>query len=163
MQTGNTKVTSDMLEALPYLRSVVLEALRMSPPAPASRRIAVREVNICGQVIPRGTEVHNNWWVTNRLGWQSPEVFDPERWLHSSGENRQDGSSGSYGFSAFSYGPRACIGQTFARLELLAVVAALTGRFEMEIEDKQKPRCIFGIMASPVKPIKLRMRPLQGW
>lgn len=157
-------MTARELESLPYLRGVTLEALRMHPPVPSGeRRVAIRDTVVCGHSIPAGTEIFSHAWVTNRLGWDRAEEFDPERWLGEEAEKRKYGSSGDFEFSPFSHGTRACIGAPFARLEQLALIACLTGRFRFTLCSDPNPQMVFAVTVAPTEPIALKMEPLAGW
>ena len=61
-------------------------------------------------------------------------------------------------------GPRSCIGQTFAKAEFACLLAAVVGRFEMELEDPD--RVIETETAITIRPkggLPLRMKVLEGW
>lgn len=74
-------------------------------------------------------------WLTHRLTTEwSPDAceFNPERWLRP-GQEANGGAKSSSSFLGFSTGPRSCIGEGFAKGEALALLAALVGRFEIEL------------------------------
>ncbi|CZT15391.1 related to cytochrome P450 21 [Ramularia collo-cygni] len=160
---SDAKINWDELEAIPLLRAVSLEAMRLSSPVAGLQRVAIRDTFIAGQVIPRGTNLVDNFWATSQLFCDRPEEFSPERWLGVDEDKRRNGAIGNFEYSMFSHGTRACIGQGFARLEQLALIAALVGSFELTCADHARPAVILGVTAAPVKPIKLRLRPLSGW
>ncbi len=61
-------------------------------------------------------------------------------------------------------GPRSCIGQAFAKAEFACLLAALVGRFEMELPDPKAPIEIeTGITQRPKGGLPLRMKVLDGW
>ena len=64
----------------------------------------------------------------------------------------------------FLHGPRSCIGQAFAKAEFACLLAAVAGRFEIELADKDFKLDIEGtITAKPKKGLNVRIRPLEGW
>ena len=61
-------------------------------------------------------------------------------------------------------GPRSCIGQAFAKAEFACLLAAIVGRFEMDLLDKDAVIEIeTGITARPKGGLPLRMTVLEGW
>ena len=63
-----------------------------------------------------------------------------------------------------SLGPRSCIGLQFAKSEFHCLLAAVIGRFEVELEPKDKEIGVeTGIVARPKGGLKLRMRVVDGW
>jgi cytochrome P450 len=72
------------------------------------------------------------------------------------------GADSNYAFLTFLHGPRACIGERFARAELRALVATFVGSFEMEMADPHEEVVIGGtITIKPVNGMKLRLNPVK--
>jgi len=96
----------------------------------ALARIAIREVDLGHLVIPDGGTVIMSQWVMHR----KPELFEhalafwPERWLD--GPEPHPGA-----YFPFGGGPRLCIGERFAMLEGVLVLATLAQRWEVEAQD----------------------------
>ena len=59
--------------------------------------------------------------------WEHPASFAPERWL------RGDRPAPAVAYLPFLTGPRKCMGQPLAELELLVVLATLTRNFDVEV------------------------------
>jgi cytochrome P450 len=120
----------DDLPALAYTRMVVQEALRLYPPAWIISRKAEQDDEIGGYPIPAGTVVSLSPYVMHRHPgfWQSPEVFDPERFSPSQTESRP-----AYAYFPFGGGPRLCIGRDFAMQEALLILATVAQRFELHL------------------------------
>lgn len=102
------------------------------PSVPSTARTAIRDSQILGQHVPKGTNVIISPWAINRSsriwGPQSEE-FVPERWL-------EGGSAKSpLNLITFLHGPRSCIGQAFSRAEQKCLVAAMVQKFEMKMAD----------------------------
>ena len=84
--------------------------------------------------------------------WKHPSEFKPERWHHVPTETfvsgiNQEKSSESITFMPFSSGPRNCVGQSLARVEVLTLLAKLLGNFEFRLasEVKQDPNTTDGL------------------
>ncbi|KAI1097501.1 cytochrome P450 [Jackrogersella minutella] len=130
------------LERLPFLNGVLNETLRLYPSIPVTIRVAARDTYLAGQPIPKGTEILISPWLINRsrMFWgPSAAEFRPERWIEKDGRPNNTGGAGSnYEFLSFLHGPRACIGQNFARAELRCLLAALVSRFEWQLDMKKE-------------------------
>ncbi|KAL3464931.1 cytochrome P450 [Aspergillus heterothallicus] len=111
---------------LPYLKAVINETLRIHTailgPFP---RIAVEDMAIEGQAVPKGTVVTMCTYVTHRdpAYFPNPEVWDPERWISGDLETMKKA------FAPFSVGPRTCVGQALAMTELTTLAPALVSMF----------------------------------
>src|SRR5271167_2326556 len=118
------------LERLPYLRAVVSEVLRLYPAAYITARTSIAPCTIGGYDFPTDTTFIMAQWVMHRDAryFDEPEVFRPERWLDGL-ENRLP--AGAY--FPFGDGPRRCIGQGFALLELGMVIATVAQRFRFKL------------------------------
>ncbi|MFF0115401.1 cytochrome P450 [Streptomyces prasinus] len=94
------------------------EVLRFWPPINAWGRLATKDVDIAGTVIPAGAQVAVLLGAGNRdpRHYENPDAFLVER-------NPVD-------HLAFGYGPHGCAGQGLARLEAHAVIEALSRRVE---------------------------------
>ncbi|KAK7911704.1 hypothetical protein PG985_014185 [Apiospora marii] len=83
---------------------------------------------IAGTAIPQGTTVTFSPWALNRdpRHWgPDARVFDPDRWVANP---TTGGADHPYAFATFGGGPRRCIGEGYARDQLLCVLAAYVGR-----------------------------------
>ncbi|EOA91840.1 hypothetical protein ACJQWK_03185 [Exserohilum turcicum] len=129
-------VSSLQFHNLEYLNAVVQEILRFHSINTLLWRECIEPATIAGVSIPKGTAVVFSPWVLNRdpVYW-GPESrsFSPERWLNSS----NGGASNTYSFLTFGGGPRRCVGEQYARDELLCLVAGLIGRYEFTPLDPE--------------------------
>lgn len=118
------------LERLPYLQAAVKESLRLYPPAFILARTNISPVNIGDFEIAAGTTILASQWVTHRDAryFEQPEMFRPERWLDGLEERLAGGT-----YYPFGDGPRRCIGQGFALLELTLVIAAIAQKFRFKL------------------------------
>lgn len=72
--------------------------------------------------------------------------FNPDRWL-GSGEKTQGGSNQPLAYTPFLHGPRACIGQVFAKAEMRCLIASFVERFRFEMFDSDEKLAIAGTVS----------------
>ena len=131
---------------LPYTEAVVLETMRLYPPAWSIGREALEDVEIGGVVLPRGTQVWMFQWSTHRdeRTFTRPLAFEPERWqgglLHRLPR---------CAYFPFGGGPRLCIGHNFAMLESVLLLATIARRWRPQVAQRDVPRPQFSITLRP--------------
>jgi cytochrome P450 len=110
---------------LPFTTSVFTEALRLYPPAWMVGRTAVRAVTIGNYAIPAGATVIVSPYITQRNPryFPEPDAFKPSRWPVA--------SLPKFAFFPFGGGARVCIGEPFAWLEGVLVLATLARRWRL--------------------------------
>ncbi|KAL1636229.1 hypothetical protein SLS56_001208 [Neofusicoccum ribis] len=162
-KNASSVTLAEKLEGMPYLNAVCNEVTRLYPTVPVTIRDAVRDTNICGQYVPKGTQVLLVPWAINRsphLWGADSEEFKPERWIDEKGHaNNNGGASSNYCQLTFLHGPRSCIGQKFAQAEMRALVAAFVGRFEWTLAMDEKDVIPAGVVTTkPQNGMKLRLK-----
>ena len=117
------------VEKLPFTAAVVREALRLYPPVWTSARQATSDVVISDILIPKTAHVLMSQWVVQHdARWfPEPERFRPERWLEGECDKLP-----RFAYFPFGGGPRICIGQHFAMLELVLVLARTSQKVMFE-------------------------------
>jgi cytochrome P450 len=133
---GHPPTVAD-LPRLTYAEMVVTEAMRLYPPAYGLGRQAIRETEIAGHRIPRRMIVVVPTWVVHRDArwYPEPEAFRPERW--ADGAARQ---LPRFAYLPFGGGPRQCIGNTFAMMEAVLLLATIAQRFRLTLVPGQTVR-----------------------
>ncbi len=118
---GTRPLVSDDFPNLPYTRMVFAESMRLFPPAWAIARRALTPCAIGGYPIPAGALVVTSPWVVHRDArwWPEPDRFDPERW------RTPDPERPKFAYFPFGGGARTCIGEHFAWLEGVLVLATI--------------------------------------
>ena len=118
--------TEDDVEDLRLTRAVLMESMRLFPPVWLISRRCVQDEVVGGYLVPRGSLVCVSPYVLHRRAesWPDPLLFRPERFL--GGQDRH-----SHSFLPFGGGPRTCIGQHFAMLEVVLVLATLLQRLRL--------------------------------
>ncbi|GAB2786820.1 cytochrome P450 [Rhabdobacter roseus] len=122
--------TFDSARRLTYTLQVVQEAMRLYPPAWIVGRRAL-EVDYFGEYEqPKDGIVLVSPYLLHRNQnyWDRPDVFDPERFSEAASKARP-----SYAYLPFGGGPRLCIGNNFALLEMQIVLALLVRAFDFQL------------------------------
>ena len=116
------------LRQLVYTEKVVTEAMRLYPPAWMIGRRAIHAFELNGYTIPARTIVVMSQWVMHRNAkyFDAPETFDPERWTPEF-----KAALPKYAYFPFGGGPRQCIGEGFAWMELILLIATLARHWKM--------------------------------
>ena len=143
---GRTPTVEDVPK-LKYVEYVLLEAMRLYPPIFVLMRRAVADDVVGGYHVPAGSTVVLCAYVTHRHPdyWHNPEGFDPERFTPERSAHLP-----RLAYFPFGGGPRKCIGNTFAMIEMPVVVAMVAQRY--------KPNLVPGQVVFPEPAISLRPR-----
>ncbi len=122
---GNRRARYEDVAALKYTEQVVKEAMRVLPPVWALVRKLTRDIRLGGFPMPKGSTLLFSQWVTHRdpALFVEPSFFDPERW-----SSERIHSIPKFAYFPFGAGPRACIGNHFAMMELVLVIATILQR-----------------------------------
>jgi len=119
------------LPKLRYTQQAIDEAMRLYPPAWSLGREAVEDDVIQGYRIPKGSSVILCPATTHRHPdfWENPEGFDPDRFTPEQAQKRH-----RYAYIPFAAGPRMCIGDSFAKMEMPIILAMVAQRYALELE-----------------------------
>ena len=131
---GQSPTFSD-LPRLTYTDAVIKEAMRLYPPITDISREATQDCEIGGYSIPKGTTLIASQWVMHRDSryFEQPEQFMPERWLDGLEKRLPKGV-----YFPFGGGPRICIGNSFAQMEGVLILAAISQAFRLELLPTHK-------------------------
>ncbi len=142
------------LPALRYAEMVVMESMRLYPPAYGIGREATRPTEVAGHPVPAGGVVIMPTWVVQRdARWfDEPEAFRPERWAHDAMRRLP-----RFAYFPFGGGPRQCIGNTFATMEATLVLAAIARRFRLALMPGQRVTPTPYITLRPEPGIRVRL------
>lgn len=159
---GGAAVASDMAR-LPYATAVIKESMRLMPPVWAIGREAMEDVTIGGHTIPAGTQLLVAQWVQHRdpRWFDAPLDFLPERWLDGSttgGASRLEQRLPRMAYLPFGGGPRICIGNHFAMLEAVLVLATLTQHVRVRPYGPVPPPLVPSITLRPAGPVPAWVR-----
>jgi cytochrome P450 len=133
---GDREPTVDDLPKLSYCEQVVAESLRLYPPAYAIARRVIEPVELS----------HDRRLATNSLAivpirmihrlprfYPDPLRFDPDRFTPEARASRP-----RFAYLPFSHGPRNCIGEHFAWMEAVLVLATLLQRYQFRLAPGQQ-------------------------
>lgn len=123
---GRLPSTADV-PRLVVLERVLRESLRLYPPVYAFDRKALADLELGGRQLRKGTVILISPWVLHRRPelFENPERFQPDRWMDSA--LRRDKA-----YLPFGGGPRVCIGNGFAWMEMTLVMAAMLQQVSCE-------------------------------
>ncbi|MET8677143.1 cytochrome P450 [Streptomyces sp. NPDC004647] len=116
------------LPVLDYARRIIIETLRLYPPAWLLTRVATVETELAGHRLPPGTTILFSPYVLGRNPqlFPDPERFDPDRWLPERASSVPRGA-----MVAFGAGSRKCMGDTFGLAEATLALAAVGARWQL--------------------------------
>ncbi|HLY61431.1 MAG TPA: cytochrome P450 [Terriglobia bacterium] len=120
---------------LSYTERVVKESMRLYPPAYVLGREALTNFKIGGFDIPARTQVLMSPWVIQRdpRFYADPERFNPDRWTDDFVRQLP-----RFAYFPFGGGPRQCIGNSFAMMEVELVLATIAQRFRLQFPAGEK-------------------------
>jgi cytochrome P450 len=130
------------LAQLSYTCSVLEEALRLYPPLWLMTRKTIKPDLLGGYDVPSGTEIYISPYLLQRHPrlWQHPHQFESERFEPANSANQQQLS-----MCPFGAGPRNCIGEYFARVEMQIHLATIIDTLSMANTVEQPPRFVAGV------------------
>uniref|UniRef100_A0A7N5J9A8 Cytochrome P450 4F3 n=1 Tax=Ailuropoda melanoleuca TaxID=9646 RepID=A0A7N5J9A8_AILME len=149
----------DDLAQLPFLTMCIKESLRLHPPVTVISRCCTQDTVLPdGRVIPKGVICLISIFGThhNPSVWPDPEVYNPFRF---DPENMKERSP--LAFIPFSAGPRNCIGQKFAMMEMKVVLVLTLLRFRV-LPDEEEPRRKPELILRAEGGLWLRVEPLSA-
>lgn len=129
--------TPEDVPALRYTECVLLESMRMYPPAWWLAREATEDTELGGYEVPRSTKIILSQWLLHRDSrwFDEPLAFRPERW---DGDLIHRLPRGAY--FPFGHGPRVCVGRPLAFLEAVLLLAAVARRWRFMPTDRKALR-----------------------
>ncbi|MEL7369851.1 MAG: cytochrome P450, partial [Myxococcota bacterium] len=151
-QFGERPFTTDDLPKLEPARRVVMEAMRLYPPAWAVGRAVRAPIEVAGYDVPVGTQIYVLPWLTHRdpRFFEAPETFRPDRWR---------GDVNKKAYFPFGGGPRKCIGAHLATMEATLMIAELVRRFRFGVAKDHRLVLQPAVTLRPRHGIHLRIEP----
>ncbi len=138
----NEPLDRERIDRLGYLERVLNETMRLYPPGWIFSRRAIEDASLGDFDVPAGTDIYISPYILHRTAqfWPRPETFDPDRFGRDAFDEDKQAA-----FIPFSLGPRRCIGEYFAMLEMKIHMALLVPRFHMALATSRPPELDLGI------------------
>jgi cytochrome P450 len=120
---------------LTYATQVVQESMRLYPPVYTFGRESIADCELNGFHVPAHTTLLISQWVVHHHPnlYEEPDAFRPERW----GEPAVK-SLPKFAYFPFGGGPRICIGNTFAMMEMVLALATMVQRSRLTVREGEK-------------------------
>lgn len=146
----NGEIFYDDLGKLKYTGLCIKEALRLWPPAPQFTRNSTQDIQTQDFTIPAGTRIVTSTYASSRCEefFEDALAFKPERFLKSENDTESCTIS-KYIYYPYSLGPRNCIGQNFAHIEIKVIITKILQNFDFELNPNQS---FSSIQAGTLRP-----------
>jgi cytochrome P450 len=149
---GGRPPCAEDLPRLRYTSRILKETLRLYPPAWAVGREALLDCSLGGCDVPAGTQLIMSQWVLHRdpRYYDCPEEFRPERWSDDFVKRLP-----KYAYFPYGGGARVCIGNAFAEMEMVLLLAMIAQRFRFGLAPGQRVTPLATFALAPKNGIKL--------
>jgi cytochrome P450 len=119
---------------LVYTTKAFSESMRMYPPAWTIGRRALKDYAMGEYVARAGSIILMSQYVTHHdpRFYPEPFRFDPERWTPEAQAARS-----KFSYFPFGGGPRVCIGEQFAWMEGVLILATIARHWRMRLAPDQ--------------------------
>ncbi|HZI20412.1 MAG TPA: cytochrome P450 [Pyrinomonadaceae bacterium] len=151
---GGRAPAAEDLPRLRYCEWVIKEAMRLFPPVFGVGREAARDCEVGGYHVPEGMQVFMFPWVMHRDArwYDEPEQFRPERWREEEAARRP-----RYSYFPFGGGPRVCIGNAFAMMEAVLVLATVAQRFRLRLVPEHRVELLPAMSLRPRDGVRVTL------
>src|SRR5271156_4354802 len=131
---GDAPLSHADLPKFEFTTQVIQEALRLYPPFWMIDRMAIADDRVGEVAIPRGSTVIVYVYGAHHAPryWESPETFDPERFIKGNEKLRTP-----FTYLPFGGGPRVCIGNQYAMLQILMILSTVLRKYDFELTPGQ--------------------------
>ncbi len=115
---------------LQYTRKVLAESMRLYPPAWVLGREAIAPLRIGNYDIPTGAGILMSQYVVHHdpRYYPNPYRFDPDRWTSETEKKLP-----RFAYFPFGGGPRSCVGEQFAWMEGILLLATIAQEWQMRL------------------------------
>ena len=140
---------------LHYTRQVFDEALRLYPPVPALVRRVIRATTLGGYEIPANSRALISIYNLHRHPgfWEEPIRFEPERFSPERRASHHD-----LAYIPFGAGQHKCIGNNFALMEGLLLLAMIAQRYELDLVPERPVEREVAVTMRPREGLYVRLR-----
>ncbi|MDG6967532.1 MAG: cytochrome P450 [Nitrososphaerota archaeon] len=151
---GDGRPAPDDVPRLGYATRVLTESMRLYPPAWILVRQAVNDVSLGGYLVPRGSSLVVSQYVAHhdpRL-FADPEAFEPDRWTDA-----MRAALPRFAYFPFGGGARSCIGEPFAWMEGVLLLASISRKWSMARLGGRKVEMLPRITLRPKGGLQMRL------
>ncbi|EYU22022.1 hypothetical protein ABFS82_01G037200 [Erythranthe guttata] len=149
----------DMLRKMKKLNMVIQETMRLYPPAPTLSREALKDINIGGIHVPRGVGL---WTMVSTLHTDT-DLWGPDA-LEFKPQRFENGIAGACkspnSYMPFGFGPRVCIGQHLAMVELKMLMSLILSSFSFTLSPKYVHSPVMRMMVEPKYGVDILIKKL---
>lgn len=152
--SGQRDLQAQDYERLALTRCALLESMRLYPPVWVLGRAVKRSCSVGRYIAPRNSIVFASQYLLHRDArfFPEPEAFHPDRFLGNSKMHQ-------FAFFPFGIGPRRCIGEGFALMEGVLVLATILRRWEVKLDPNARLVLDPKITLRPKFPVLVRVTP----
>jgi len=149
------KMTEEALAEMRYLKACQQESARMAPVVLGTVRNAGQDMVLSGYQVPKDTFVFRMGTLMSNSEeyFDKPDKFLPERWFRGCPQHQKQ--KNPFANIPFGHGPRACVGQRFAKLELYMIAYKLIQKYRISY-DGPKLGINYQGLGSPTEPLALK-------
>ncbi|KAJ9705545.1 hypothetical protein PVL29_003547 [Vitis rotundifolia] len=149
----------DMVRKMKQMTMVIHESLRLYPPVAVLSREALEDMKLGGILVPKGVNV---WSLVVTLH------TDPENWgpdaLNFNPERFTNGITGAcklpHLYMPFGVGPRVCLGQNLAMVELKILISLILSNFSFSLSPNYKHSVALRLLIEPENGVNLLVKKL---
>ena len=147
------------LPQLKFTEMIAKESMRLYPPAYGLGREAVDECEIGRYVVPAKAQVFMFQWATHRDSrfFPEPDKFFPERWT-----DEFVAGLPKYAYFPFGGGPRFCIGNQFAMMEIVLLLATIGQRYSLSLAQDHPVNILPAMSLRPRDGIRVVVKQREG-
>lgn len=153
---GDDPIEARHLDGLEITTRVLKEGMRLYPPAPVLGRMVTRPVDLGGHHFEPGAVLVIPIWAIHRHHalWDDPDRFDPDRFLPDRVKVMRRTQ-----YMPFGFGPRTCIGMSFAMMEAVVLLATFVRAVAFDWDGRHAPEPVSRVTLRPKGGMPLIIHP----
>jgi cytochrome P450 len=152
---GDRPLSHGDVMSFPFTTQVIQEALRLYPPFWMIDRMALNDDRVGDMVIPAGSMVIVYVYGAHHASpaWDSPDEFRPDRFVKENEKLRTP-----FTYFPFGGGPRICIGNHYAMLQILMILSTILRRYDFELVPQQDVEARAMVILRPRQGIRMHFK-----